>query len=713
MATPNQVSSESSIKAELNELFSHVGHVEHNYRHLLYGPFNTLPEPYRAEAYHACVDHRLRTSRHRITAEQAARDIDQEWRSPERRSIYGTFKVMERLGHTVSPEIRQRFAALISDHPAAKPTKPKLDEIFDDAADKARAISDLRQMDKRDSSGSSPRDFLQLLFKESQTGYSLRTDSNVPGCAIEKTLYVTSKEMGHLKKAFAASSAFAHNSTIYVPVLSPHDLTNRWRDATTKKPVEMSNQELHIHNCSNVQTITTHAKLFLPGLKTQGLAHPIGEVVDSSLLVVVEGWATGMTVHEAIGYPVLCAMSSTNLLNVVAAVREANLCARVLVIGDSGTESTLEKIRKAVEASGDSTNWIATATVPGPSNYDLNDMFIDGLELGLDKVRDFVEDLVERFHELNNPAPAEQFIVSASELSADNSKVSYLLEGIIPEASIGAIVGETGVGKSFLTIGMAACIASGKSHHGRQTNPVNVLYVAGEGHSGYKSRIEAWQDANGCRLSEELYLTRGAVDISNTIELEPISQFCQEHDVGLVVFDTLHRCFSGDENSAKDIGNALQNLGKSFTEKGIAILLVHHTGHSASNRGRGSSSLRAAFDWELLIEKTETGLTVTPAKIKEGELFPAESFVMVKQCSSLVLQKTISGRRALRLDRKQETILNALKSLGESFSRQQAEDVTFDLIDSRKKGQTLGRFLDKLLNTGWLVFTENQYRFVG
>ena len=58
--------------------------------------------------------------------------------------------------------------------------------------------------------------------------------------------------------------------------------------------------------------------------------------------------------------------------------------------------------------------------------------------------------------------------------------------------------------------------------------------------------------------------------------------------------DTLSQTFSGEENSAAEMSTYLRELGLWFRESWrCAVLVIHHSGHVATDRPRGSSAIRA------------------------------------------------------------------------------------------------------------------------
>lgn len=708
--------------------FSTTGHISHNYRGVFYGGMGAVPDgTYREIARSVAIQHRKTNAIHTLTDQEAAREVDQEFHDLSRYSVQGFFKQVSKHGGNVPQDVRQRILTVVGEFvPAKTTTKPAIDELFEIELEKCRTVYDLDCMSgKVEGESWSRRDALFSMNRGSQrAAKSINPLTKKPSSsALIKHSYIAKKELQSAQDALNASSAFVdpETSSIIIPFVSAYSLENQWRDAAGNL-VTLSDAELYVRNCSSYQKIPagTGPKTFCAGTKTKGLFHPIGNVLDASLVVAIEGFSTGLSTYQASSFPVVCVGGCDNFLAVVASLWENNICSRILIIGDSGTEDKLKKAHKAIDAYSPSLGRnVAYATVPGPNNYDLNDMMTDA---GLEAVKTFIDDLVKQFHELNKPEPGKAFIRSASDILADDSPVDFIVDGVIPRASLGVSVGETGAGKSFYEIDRACCIATGMDFHGRGVKQISVLYVVGEGYRGYKTRIKAWMMKHSLQDSPEgLYLTAGAVDLLDVEKLAEIALFCEANEVGIIFFDTFHRCFSGEENSARDVGTALQNIGKHFTEKGIAVILVHHSGHAAAGRGRGSSSLKAGVDWELLIEKCEDGLRVIPTKIKDGELFPPETFRLVKQetgwfddkgsISSLVLEKG-EVKKTVRLNKKESQMWSALKALGPTFNRDEAERVTFGMIETKNKGQALTRFLTKLSSQDQLNFENDNYLIV-
>ena len=214
------------------------------------------------------------------------------------------------------------------------------------------------------------------------------------------------------------------------------------------------------------------------------------------------------------------------------------------------------------------------------------------------------------------------------------AKMPEMLVGRILECNtLVSIYGDSGVGKSFLALDLAFCVASGQRWHGEVVQQGGVFYLAGEGREGLIRRRQAWEMANDRSLEEApLYLSTKATDLADEqsrIEvLEQIREVAKQDSLKLVIVDTLSRHFGGrDENQAGEMAKFVECLDHIRQEFGMTVLLVHHTGKDATRRARGSSVLRAALDNEILVKRECKGLVkLTNEKMKDAEPFQPMAF---------------------------------------------------------------------------------------
>jgi hypothetical protein len=201
----------------------------------------------------------------------------------------------------------------------------------------------------------------------------------------------------------------------------------------------------------------------------------------------------------------------------------------------------------------------------------------------------------------------------------------WLIPKLLEKDSLAAIFGAPGSGKSFLAIDITCRLASGEPWRGHHVEPGPVVYVAGEGRAGIARRVAGWQQQNG-ELPKRSLAFMPAFDVADRLSYTETAQaIAEEMDEPprLIVLDTLARCLHGDENSSQDMSafvTACDRLRADFD--GATVLLVHHTGHAAGERARGSSVLPAALDaaYRVEIDSSRRIVTCTTTKLKDGEI---------------------------------------------------------------------------------------------
>lgn len=227
--------------------------------------------------------------------------------------------------------------------------------------------------------------------------------------------------------------------------------------------------------------------------------------------------------------------------------------------------------------------------------------------------------------------------VSFAELLAERTPSEYLIGGLIPTESTVLLVGESKAGKSFLAVAWGASIAAGRDWCGRRVRQGATFMLAGEGRSGLLKRADAWAQENSIDQSRfPICFSRGAAALTDPSSaedvIEAVETLSDTHGrPSLVIVDTLHRNFgSGDENSASDFGRFLSSIDAMRDRLGCTVLVVHHTGHQAPGRGRGSSAIRAAVDAEYLLTTNGERRTLTCTKMKD-DAEPAPMHFELKQ----------------------------------------------------------------------------------
>lgn len=267
----------------------------------------------------------------------------------------------------------------------------------------------------------------------------------------------------------------------------------------------------------------------------------------------------------------------------------------------------------------------------------------------------------------------------------------YLVEGLIERGNMALIFGDPAAGKSFLTIDLGACIATGASFHGRPTKAGLVIYIAGEGHGGLARRRMAWETERGFNLAEKrapFFASTVAGNFLDNATTEAVVAEIKaiiraEGPPALIVVDTLARNFGGgDENSTSDMNRFVAAIDRLKDQwQGCTALIVHHTGHGNKTRSRGSFALTGAVDAEYRVEKHGMVMTLINTKMKDAPPPAPIAFDMVQidigpNMTSLALRETEVAKRAPTVSGQALIALQAFgdaladhgeKRLGESF----------------------------------------------
>jgi hypothetical protein len=221
-------------------------------------------------------------------------------------------------------------------------------------------------------------------------------------------------------------------------------------------------------------------------------------------------------------------------------------------------------------------------------------------------------------------------LLALGELREQAHTLPWLIKHVMPAESIGMLYGGSGTFKSFIAIDAALHIAHGLPWLGRRTKQGGVLYIAAEGGAGLWPRIVAWHRARRLQWgSVPFHVVPAAVDL--TQDAWRVVEAAQAKGITptLVVVDTLSQTYNGEENSANEVAAYFRELGTRFRQLwGCAVLILHHTGHNATERPRGSSAMRANLDFMLGVFRDEKEMlaTLTCSKQKDGEAFDDVTF---------------------------------------------------------------------------------------
>lgn len=252
--------------------------------------------------------------------------------------------------------------------------------------------------------------------------------------------------------------------------------------------------------------------------------------------------------------------------------------------------------------------------------------------LGLAERIDRIGSLLARAEGLRKGVGARMPFLNLDQLRETAQQVRWAVKHVVPASSVGMLFGGSGTFKSFIALDLALHVVHGLPWLGRLTTQAAVLYIAAEGGAGLWTRIHAWHKARGIKWGDvPFYVVPAAVDLQQDAWRVVDAAQAVGVSPALVVVDTLSQTYGGEENSANEMAAYLRELGARFRDLWqCAVLLVHHTGHQATERPRGSSAIRSNVDFLLGVYRDEKEMlaTVTSVKQKDGELMPDAVFAL-------------------------------------------------------------------------------------
>ena len=227
-------------------------------------------------------------------------------------------------------------------------------------------------------------------------------------------------------------------------------------------------------------------------------------------------------------------------------------------------------------------------------------------------------------------ASDRRLLLPLASLREASQALRWVVKRVIPAEALVMLFGASGTFKSFIALDLVLHVAHGLPWLGQRTQQGAVIYIAAEGGAGVWNRIDAWHRARGLDWQNApVHVVPFAIDLGT--EARRIVNAARAIGVtpALVVVDTLSQTYAGDENVASEMAAYLRELGLQFREMWrCAVLLIHHSGHSATERPRGSSAITPNVDVLMGAHRDEREMlaTVSNGKMKDGECFADATF---------------------------------------------------------------------------------------
>lgn len=218
-------------------------------------------------------------------------------------------------------------------------------------------------------------------------------------------------------------------------------------------------------------------------------------------------------------------------------------------------------------------------------------------------------------------------VVSLGELlSRSSAEKPWLVERILPEGGALTLVGNPGVGKTWLALHLACAVASGKPFLGRfSVAKAGAVLVIDEenGERRLQERLRQLVGEEGLGLPVYVSSMAG-LNLSRQGWREALEVKVAELAPRLVIFDSLVRIHRGDENKARDVAELFTVLSELRKRYGTAVAFTHHLRKRKSRQDlgqliRGSSDILAYVDSALAVMDGKEGLVLQHVKSRDGE----------------------------------------------------------------------------------------------
>ena len=353
-----------------------------------------------------------------------------------------------------------------------------------------------------------------------------------------------------------------------------------------------------------------------------------------------------------------------------------------------------------------------------------------------------------------NSAASKLVVLSADETIA-LAQPAEILEGVAFSNCVTVLVSESGAGKTFVLLSMAAAIADGVAWMGHATEHGSVVYIGFEGDS-LGVRLRGLKEVGRHRLTH-LNITRASDPLSPRVTRDGVEmpstgedQIAQALDglatslaatgappIRLIIFDTVRASLSGSEDSSENVSAYLRAVRRLLARvPRAAAVLAHHAGwqdnsENARKRERGSSAFRGNVDATLFLEagvtdatRGEAALVLRTLKLRDADKPLPLNLVRkrvalsatdrhgrrlttcVIECDGRTLAEREAEQTAALGAANQRTDLRILRAIGDRPEMATSQERLRELVNIRKAA--VADSLSRLIGLRWAMRGEKR-----
>jgi len=289
-----------------------------------------------------------------------------------------------------------------------------------------------------------------------------------------------------------------------------------------------------------------------------------------------------------------------------------------------------------------------------------------------------------------------------------------VVEGFIPGSSLAVFSGDGGIGKSYVLLEMAACVAQGKPWLNMNTTQMPVLIIDLENREWRDSLRVKWvnksKQVDGDKDIPVAFMLDSDIDLGKKeVEggLDSLVELIKDHGFGLVILDSFVDFLDGiDENDNAQMALVCKRLRDVADRSGATILAIHHVAKAAAGKAwqssRGASAIKDNSDCSIQVRRSGEGsgliLTFEHDKARDFEMISVKctptwdnffSRFETIYYSSHLAKNVSSG------DGKEQSVLDALTSEWRRRSEVTKEAKDASGLSSSSVSETIRELIDQ------------------
>ncbi len=323
-----------------------------------------------------------------------------------------------------------------------------------------------------------------------------------------------------------------------------------------------------------LERITPEGQKMHLGAKSS-VYHLIGNLAEGGKVLVSEGLATGLSLHEISGYPVAVSFGSNNLLAVAQLLRDKKNCIPVVCpdADSAGSRATDEALKAGVQ--------VITMPEGSPKGWDWNDLL---LKHGLDEARRMFKEQEAKSTEATPPIISKENLLFDS-IEAPSPETALIPEKIwhLPRKHLNLLAADSGMGKSILITKIACDLSLGVPVlEGRYEPRRKILYLNGECGKDYfnwRFRASGWSFSadNFKVIHQETLAEKGiSLDFDTQQGRKYLELLLSAEKPDLLIIDSCPAFSNSDQNDGQKQNEIAKYLKGLAVQHNMALLLITH-----------------------------------------------------------------------------------------------------------------------------------------